>query len=173
MTPTIIPMQPIQPQSRPVRKSPNGKACLNRRLTLCLNLFLLVALVTFLPAIYFYSNALASAPFSIEGLMGPPSSHGAAPSPMKAERSFIPLAPPSDGTFNGFNVSYRDPSSPPSVPLHSTVHCMGENFGERSWLHRSCSFLNLCFDLEEREFILFRSNSETSLMTSIGHVLNK
>ena len=168
MTPTIIPMQPKQPQSRPVRQSPNGKACLNRRLTLCLNLLLLAAQVTFLPAIYFYFNALASAPFSIDGLTGPPPSHGAVPSPMKAERSFIP-----DGTFNGFNVRYRDASSPSSVPLHSTVHCMGENFGERSWLHRSCSFRNLCFDLEEREFVLFRSNSETSLMTSIGHVLNK
>jgi len=71
---------------------------------------------------------------------------------------------PASGTFNGFNVYYRDPSaSPDAAPLHSTVHCMGENFGERSWLYRSCEFRNLCFDMIDREFVLFRSAAERSM----------
>ena len=158
----------------PVPKASNG-ACLYRRTTLHLNLLLLIAQLAILPALYFYFNIDSFSP--VGGMMElvthqplqdaefPPRKAGKAPK--------RPITIPADGNFNGFDVHYRDPSAPSFVPLQSTVHCMGENFGARSWLHRSCSFRNLCFDLEKREFTLFRPDTERDLMASIEQVSNR
>ena len=68
------------------------------------------------------------------------------------------------GTFNGHDVIYRSSITMPQQGLYSSVKCIGDNFQRNaSWIYRSCSFQNLCFDLEEKEFVLFRSPSEQKL----------
>ncbi|KAL7557524.1 hypothetical protein ACA910_005278 [Epithemia clementina (nom. ined.)] len=47
--------------------------------------------------------------------------------------------------------------------LHSSVHCIGENFGPDAWMYRSCQFWNLCFDVTQREFVVFPSPQELKL----------
>lgn len=54
-----------------------------------------------------------------------------------------------------------------ALPPDSTVHCIGGSFGERhdqDWLYRSCEFRNICFDLDERDLVLFPSKDEQELM---------
>ena len=82
-----------------------------------------------------------------------------------------PHPPPADesevaGYFNGVPVTYVAASSS-SPPLHSTAHCIGETFAEKSWVHRSCEYRNLCFDLEEMDFVLFRSPDEADLSEAL------
>jgi Glycosyltransferase 61 len=55
-----------------------------------------------------------------------------------------------DGTFNGLNI-YHVNSSP-----KTTIHCVGENFdNQRSWLFRSCEFKTLCYDLDQRDIVMY------------------
>ena len=70
------------------------------------------------------------------------------------------------GTFNNVPISYVPPDSP-SLPLHSTAHCIGETFHDTSWVHRSCEYRNICFDAIEKEFVLFRSPTEASLADAL------
>jgi hypothetical protein len=67
----------------------------------------------------------------------------------------------SDGTFNGFPVTYR-PGSPTS--MDSSVHCVGENYGVDAWMYRSCQFRHLCYDLDLQELVLFPSAEEKRLL---------
>ena len=67
------------------------------------------------------------------------------------------------GTFNGFNMRYRE------GPIHSSVHCVGSNFESKdgmrlAWMYRSCRFQHFCFDLDKRDFVLFRSKEERALI---------
>ena len=72
------------------------------------------------------------------------------------------------GTFNNVPISYVPPSD--SERLHSTAHCVGETFHETSWVHRSCEYRNVCFDTDEKEFVLFRSPTEAALADALdGH----
>jgi hypothetical protein len=67
---------------------------------------------------------------------------------------------PPDGYFNGFPVHlHRDHSidEEDDVP-HSSVHCVGDNYEEDSWMERSCHFSMLCFDLQERDFVIFQNH---------------
>lgn len=58
---------------------------------------------------------------------------------------------PPDGTYNGFDLFYVN------APPRSTVHCVGENFqNDRSWLFRSCEYKTLCFDIDRRDFVIYR-----------------
>jgi hypothetical protein len=71
------------------------------------------------------------------------------------------------GTFNNHPVYYRENDK--RDLFHSTVHCVGETFStDRPWAHRSCEFRNLCFDLDEQEFVLFRSETEKRLSQALS-----
>eukprot|EP00978_Attheya_sp_CCMP212_P041733 scaffold243098_cov46-Attheya_sp.AAC.1 len=75
------------------------------------------------------------------------------------------------GTFNNHPVYYRENDK--RDLFHSTVHCVGETFStDRPWAHRSCEFRNLCFDLDEQEFVLFRSETEKRLSQALDAVFN-
>jgi len=69
-----------------------------------------------------------------------------------------PSGPP-DGYFNHFPVYYQDFKE----GFHSNAHCIGDNFGEEAWKFRSCHFQNLCFDTEDREFVMFTSPEQHKL----------
>lgn len=72
----------------------------------------------------------------------------------------------SAGTFNGLDLVYIE------EPLYSTVHCVGESYEDDAWIRRSCEFRNFCFDVQQQDFVLFRSPRETALHEAIhdtGH----
>mmetsp|Transcript_19968 Transcript_19968/g.41744 ORF Transcript_19968/g.41744 Transcript_19968/m.41744 type:complete len:502 (-) Transcript_19968:38-1543(-) len=46
-----------------------------------------------------------------------------------------------------------------SGPLTSTIHCVGDTFTDKAWVHRSCEFTNICFDRTEKDFVLFKPDN--------------
>jgi hypothetical protein len=76
-----------------------------------------------------------------------------------------------DGMFNGYPVYYHEPTrvvtSRASFQLsnsyHSSVQCVGENYQPKdlAWMHRSCHYSLLCFDVEDHEFVVFQQPSQT------------
>jgi hypothetical protein len=76
-----------------------------------------------------------------------------------------------DGHFNGFPVylrvdqssSYTEDQDAATTTPHSRVHCVGDNYREDAWLQRSCVFSMLCYDLVERDFVIFQSHQEEVL----------
>lgn len=50
-------------------------------------------------------------------------------------------------------------STPASGPLTSTIHCVGDTFTDKAWVHRSCEFTNICFDRTEKDFVLFKPDN--------------
>lgn len=64
-----------------------------------------------------------------------------------------------DGTFNGAPI-YLKKNQP--FPF-SNVHCVGENYREDAWKHRSCRFTNLCFNMTSHDFVVFQSFRERLL----------
>jgi hypothetical protein len=75
------------------------------------------------------------------------------PSQLLASRKQIP-----DGTFNGYPIYYRQQID--DTRTYSMVNCAGENYQKESWMHRSCHFSFLCFDVKEQEFVVFRQPDE-------------
>lgn len=66
-----------------------------------------------------------------------------------------------DDTFNNVPIVHVQPSK---SDFHSTAHCIGETFNQKmAWAYRSCAYKNLCFDMKESEFVLFRSQSQKTL----------
>jgi hypothetical protein len=72
---------------------------------------------------------------------------------------------PADGSFNKFPVYYQDFKE----GFHSNAHCIGENFGADAWKFRSCHFQNLCFDTEDKKFVLFTSPEQRQLEEALSH----
>jgi hypothetical protein len=70
----------------------------------------------------------------------------------------------SDGTFNGYPVYYNNGSQ----PIHSSVHCIGQNYQENAWIHRSCKFRHFCFDTTAKEFVLYQSKEEQELDAALA-----
>ena len=71
-----------------------------------------------------------------------------------------------DATFNGFPVFYHDLTLDKSYSSrpYSSVRCVGENYqgDDFAWMHRSCHFRFLCFNISSREFEVFaRPDDET------------
>jgi hypothetical protein len=81
----------------------------------------------------------------------------------------------SDGTFNGFPVTYRPGSrtGTQSTNPDSSVHCVGENYGVDAWMYRSCEFRHLCFDLDLQELVLFPSEEEKRLLDLLSQRNNR
>jgi hypothetical protein len=61
----------------------------------------------------------------------------------------------SDGTFNGVSMYLVENST-----LTSKVHCVGENYRDNAWKHRSCRFHHLCLDTKTHTYTLYQSPSE-------------
>jgi len=73
-----------------------------------------------------------------------------------------------DGLFNNLPVFYKEFDK----RFHSNAHCVGENFvesneGNEAAKHRHCKFQNLCFDMAEREFVLFLSKEQRALHNAL------
>lgn len=66
-----------------------------------------------------------------------------------------------DAYFNGFPLHLRKVDS--STFTSSHVHCIGENFHDDSWMQRSCQFTNLCYDIIEKDFVIFQSYQDMVL----------
>lgn len=74
------------------------------------------------------------------------------------------------GSFNGYAITFQEAQKDQS--LASSVHCIGESYApmhyivrkglklDMSWQHRSCKFNFFCYDLEEKEYVIFENPSE-------------
>jgi hypothetical protein len=82
--------------------------------------------------------------------------------PLSLDKSSIKV-PSADGTFNGYPIYLRQSST---SKVTSSTHCVGDNFREDAWIHRSCQFRHLCFDTMEREFVVFRSTNNIGVQGS-------
>jgi hypothetical protein len=70
----------------------------------------------------------------------------------KAARTF-----PVDAVFNGIPLRFK-----PEAP-QSSVHCVKSNANDKpAWMFRSCQFLNLCYDLSEKDYVVFRDDAHPS-----------
>ena len=71
-----------------------------------------------------------------------------------------------DGTFNNFPIYFNDGKN---NPIHSSVQCVGENYNKLAWIHRSCKFRHLCFDMTAQEFVIYQSKEEQELQEAMNH----
>ena len=71
-----------------------------------------------------------------------------------------------DGSFNGIDVYYTP------EPMDSTVSCVGENYQDNAWMYRSCHFTHFCFDMEEKDYVLFQSPQEREWAKHLRNDLN-
>ena len=67
-----------------------------------------------------------------------------------------------DGSFNGYPLYLRSGHS-----IHSSVHCVGENYRQDAWIHRSCKFRHFCFDTAKGEFVIYQSKEESQLKMAL------
>ena len=79
-----------------------------------------------------------------------------------------------DGTFNGYPIYHRRASSSgnsttmtTTTSQHSSVQCVGQNFRNDSWIHRSCKFRHLCFDTVEQNFVIYQSKEDAQLQQAM------
>jgi len=72
------------------------------------------------------------------------------------------------GTFHGFPVTYQSAATATTAQHHSTVHCVGENFGVDAWMYRSCQFRHLCYDMTQQELVVFPSPAEQQLQALLN-----
>jgi hypothetical protein len=74
-----------------------------------------------------------------------------------ATNTAIPPPRLADGTFSGYSVYYQNVTS----PAYTVSHCVGENYqSDLSWMHRSCHFSFVCFDVQTKEFQIYRHEQE-------------
>jgi hypothetical protein len=67
-----------------------------------------------------------------------------------------------DASFNGLDVRMTE-----YKPQSSTSHCVGENWMRHAEVYRSCHMQRICFDLNQRKFVLdMPSPSENELLPS-------
>ena len=79
----------------------------------------------------------------------------------KLEADAAQLYRPPDGEFNGIPVYHKEVTA--STKPYSLQHCVGENYQKQNWMHRSCRFRFLCFDLEAKEFTVFRRPEDDNI----------
>ena len=86
----------------------------------------------------------------------------------EVKRASFPPGSSVVGTFNTHDVVYVGPEQiESSLSIHSNAHCIGETFHDNSWRHRSCKYTRMCFDMKEKEFVLFQSSAEHNIEKSI------
>ena len=80
------------------------------------------------------------------------------------------------GVFHGIPVSYHPAipqggkSSNNNVPS-SSMQCIGENFEpQTAWMFRSCQFQNLCYDVQDKEFVYIQSQRESNLKDAFQQI---
>lgn len=83
-----------------------------------------------------------------------------------------------EGTFNGYPIHFEDATG---QSIASQVHCIGESYepkklirrtGQKidmSWQHRSCHFQFFCYDMEEKEYVLYEGPSEKDAASFPDH----
>ena len=69
-----------------------------------------------------------------------------------------------DGLFNTYPIYYKDGKE---NPIHSSVHCVGENYDKMAWIRRSCKFRHFCFDTLAQDFVIYQSKEEHELQASM------
>ena len=70
-----------------------------------------------------------------------------------------------DGYFNTIPITKRVHNGKNHRQQYSSMHCIGETHDTaNSWMYRSCSFRNLCFDTSKSDFVLLHNPSEIKLM---------
>jgi hypothetical protein len=78
---------------------------------------------------------------------------------------------PPDGSFNGFPVFYHDLTLNKTYHSrpYSSVRCVGENYqgDDFAWMHRSCHFRFLCFNVSSREFEVY-ARPDDEILESIA-----
>jgi hypothetical protein len=80
-------------------------------------------------------------------------------SPTKKKAKVAPDAN-ADGSFNGYPIYHRT-----SKGKFSLSHCVGENYQEgKAWMHRSCRFSFLCFDTDQKEYVVFQNQDEIDFL---------
>ena len=90
--------------------------------------------------------------------------------------------PNSAGLFNGYPIYKQQGGGETNTPIHSQLHCIGETwhppafwkrkrqFLDVSWQHRSCHFEFFCYDVQEKEFVLYLNQKE--LADTFSHLDN-
>ena len=68
-----------------------------------------------------------------------------------------------DGTFNDYNIYLRNST----IKRSSSVQCVGENFMENAWIHRSCQFQHFCFDTVARDYVIYQSKADQQLQEAL------
>jgi len=93
----------------------------------------------------------------------PPLEHPLEP-PLSIPRNFQ-----NDATFYGVPVAYQQ-----GIPPSTSMQCIGETFEpDTAWMFRSCLFQNLCYDVNEQEFVYIMSLEELALKKSLGEILRR
>jgi hypothetical protein len=79
----------------------------------------------------------------------------------------------SDGRFNGYPLYFHDLSQNSTYHSrpYSSIRCVGENYqgNEISWLHRSCHFRFLCFNVSSKEFEIYARPDDETLQSIAAH----
>jgi hypothetical protein len=79
-----------------------------------------------------------------------------------------PLGNP-DGTFGGYPVYHRTQSHDIATP-YTLLNCVGHNWNEDSWKHRSCHFKFFCFNVTSRVFQIYQRRDDTFLQLSSQNI---
>jgi hypothetical protein len=70
--------------------------------------------------------------------------------------------------FHGIHLTFI-----PQKSVHSTVHCVGDNFRHDAWYYRSCEFRNLCFNITDQQFFLASTPAQVKLEEALSMRRNK
>jgi hypothetical protein len=111
-----------------------------------------------------------------EGVSNPPDAHVGArsiagvsaqdPVTPGTRKTFIKRTDKPAGLFNNYPIYYKDGKE---NPIHSSVHCVGENYNKMAWIRRSCKFRHFCFDTLAQDFVIYQSKEEQELQASMSH----
>ena len=134
---------------------------------------------------YYHGGLIDAAPNHIQNIMRNSNNKQQNPSTSAhdddADTDDRPFPPNPDGNFNGYPIYYHDLNDPTTSskfsyynsPLSgnmkgptSIVHCVGENYQSnskihKSWMHRSCHFQFMCFNISSNEFEIYQHPQET------------
>ena len=86
-------------------------------------------------------------------------------------------SPASEGSFNGYPISYYKTDDNNNEQIFTQVHCIGESYQpdfflqtERetydvSWQHRSCQFQFFCYDMDVQKYVIFQNPKERETLS--------
>jgi hypothetical protein len=78
----------------------------------------------------------------------------------KKTKHFVVNDENSDGTFVGYPIYFRENEK----GIETLPHCVGENYQQnRAWMHRSCEFSFICFDITTKDYVVFQSPEDEQI----------